>query len=93
MHNPIADIISAVDQDLTFAAGTTQLTQCIDDIEVLENNRIDGLHRQSPLFEMNLFQTMNNFITMLNIRTGTLTINDITGRYSISIDNTHQGVR
>ena len=83
MHNPIADIISAVDQDLTFAAGTTELTQCIDDIEVLENNRIDGLHRPSPLFEMNLFQTMNNFITMLNIRTGTLTINDITGRYSI----------
>lgn len=44
-----------MDQDLTFAADTTELMQCID-IEVIEDDRIDGIDTINPVFTVELFE-------------------------------------
>lgn len=44
-----------MDQDLTFATDTTELIQCID-IEVIEDDRIDGFDTINPVFTVELFE-------------------------------------
>ena len=54
--NHCADI-SEVNEDLTFASGTTELTQCIDDIEALLDDRVENTIETVPTaFTVELFE-------------------------------------